>query len=247
VYFDLYAAKGSSFSSVTAVVCNLNKGNVVYWWDGTAWLALSDQSFDPTTGCVTLAVNGGTAPSLLRLTGTPFAVSADTTPPTTTATTAPGPGAAGQSLLSVSASATVQSTSGTTLGKIGPIQCWNSQGVVVTLTANDSGAGVKSLAYGASGAQVIPSTTALSRTAVVPTISATGVTTLAYAAVDRVGNQETSHSLKVLAGTVDNGKASFACAAPAPTFALPAHGTLVLTGTATVNGVTAPFSKSLRF
>ena len=150
--------------------------------------------------------------------------------------------------MSVTASATVKDTIGAILGTINPIQCWDTQGVVVGLAATDNagGSGVKQLAYRASGAQVIARSIVTGSTASVP-ISAAGLTTLTYSATDTTGNQEASKSLSMFVGSVDNGKTLLACAAPTPTFALPAHGTLVLTGTVTVNGLTSSFSKTFKF
>jgi hypothetical protein len=72
VYFDAVVAPGSTFTTVTLTECNLNGGNVIYWWNGTAWAAASNQSF--SDGCVTLTVTATTSPNLSQLTGTVFAV-----------------------------------------------------------------------------------------------------------------------------------------------------------------------------
>jgi hypothetical protein len=88
VYYDLELATGSSFSSVTLTVCNLGGGNALDWWNGTAWLAFSNQSFSSATGCVTATVNGSTSPTLAQLTGTPIA--AVTTTPAVVQPTAKG-------------------------------------------------------------------------------------------------------------------------------------------------------------
>jgi hypothetical protein len=247
-FYDVHVSPGSTFTSLKLVICN--GGNLVYWWDSATnrWLQASPQQPDPTQpGCVDVTLTPQSAPNLTQLAGTPFVVASDTTPPTTRATAAPGPVPSGEPLVSVSASGTVQTTTGATLGKLGPIQCWNSRGLLVTLVATDSGAGVKSLAYSASGAQPIASTTAAGGTVVLPTVSAAGLTTVVYAATDKVGNQQANRSLGVVVGSVDEGKIAFACAAPTPSFAMPAHGILVLTGTATLNGFTVPFSKTLHF
>ena len=72
VYFDAVVAPGSTFTTLTLTECNLNGGNVIYWWNGTAWAAASNQSF--SDGCVTLTVTATTSPNLSQLTGTVFAV-----------------------------------------------------------------------------------------------------------------------------------------------------------------------------
>jgi Bacterial Ig-like domain (group 3) len=72
-YIDLNVASGSSFSSVSLTVCNLNGGNSIKWFDGAHWQNFSVQTFDPSTGCVTATVNSSTLPTLAQLTGTPVA------------------------------------------------------------------------------------------------------------------------------------------------------------------------------
>ena len=51
----------------------------------------------------------------------------------------------------------------------------------------------------------------------------------------------------MVVGTGADDKLPFACAAPTPGFSLPPHGSLVLTGTLTVNGQTKTFSKTVKF
>lgn len=76
-------------------------------------------------------------------------------------------------------------------------------------------------------------------------LTAPGRTTLTYAATDVAGNEEAQKSLSVVVGRGDDDGVRFACAAPTPSFALPAHGTLLLAGTITTNGQTVPFSKTV--
>jgi probable HAF family extracellular repeat protein len=92
------------------------------------------------------------------------------TPPTTTASLAPQPNAAG----------------------------WERSTVTVTLTATAASGGlpVQNLTYNASGAQPIASTTVQGSTATIP-ITAEGVTTLSYFATDQAGNQEQPKTLTV--------------------------------------------------
>jgi hypothetical protein len=93
-YVDVIVA-GSGLESLTILNCNLNGGTNVYWWNGTAWALVSNQTYDAKTGCVTVTVNSTTVPTVSQLTGTVFAAGS---PPTTTAvaTTADGkPYAAG--------------------------------------------------------------------------------------------------------------------------------------------------------
>jgi len=73
-YLDAYVAPGNTFTSVSIVDCNLNGGSQVRWWNGTAWVAASNQTYDATTGCVTITVDATTTPSLTQLGATPFGV-----------------------------------------------------------------------------------------------------------------------------------------------------------------------------
>jgi hypothetical protein len=106
---------------------------------------------------------------------------------------------------------------------------------------------VDTLSYAASGAQPIPSTTvpAAALPATV-TITAPGVTTLTYSASDNAGNQEEPNSETVLVGPSD--RPPFACALPTPaSFTIPAHGSVTVTGTATIGQGTFPFSTTIRY
>jgi hypothetical protein len=87
-YVDVLVS-GSGLSGATITDCNLNGGTTVSWWNGSAWAVASNQTYDPSTRCVTVTVNGTTAPSVNQLTGTVIAAGR---PPTTTAvaTTADG-------------------------------------------------------------------------------------------------------------------------------------------------------------
>ncbi len=72
-YTDVHILPGSSFTSLSIVNCALKGGNVAYWWTGSNWQAVSQQTYDGATGCVTVTVNSSTSPNLNDLTGTPFA------------------------------------------------------------------------------------------------------------------------------------------------------------------------------
>jgi hypothetical protein len=88
-------APGSGLTGLTITDCHLNGGTTVSWWDGTAWVLASNQTYDATTGCVTALVTATSSPNLGQMAGTVFAAGS---PPTTTAvaTTADGqPYAAG--------------------------------------------------------------------------------------------------------------------------------------------------------
>jgi hypothetical protein len=73
---------------------------------------------------------------------------------------------------------------------------WNRTDVSVKLIATDEpgGSGVKELTFSASGGQTLPSTTVRGATAIVPPITAEGVTTLTYFATDQAGNKEPAHT-----------------------------------------------------
>ncbi len=72
-YFDVYVSPGSSFTTLTLDYCNTG-GTTLYWWDGTVWGLVSNQTYHPTTGCITITVTTTTSPSIAQLTGTVFGV-----------------------------------------------------------------------------------------------------------------------------------------------------------------------------
>jgi hypothetical protein len=176
-----------------------------------------------------------------------YVAPADATAPTSTA--AAEPVALGQPPVAVTATATFKNTAGATVGTVGPVSCWNGRGVRFTLNATDNpgGSGVDTLSYSASGAQPIPSTTvpAAALPATV-TIATPGVTTLTYQATDNAGNQEQPNSQTVLVGP--SNAPPFACALPTPaSFTIPAHGSVTITGTATIGDRSFPFSTTVRY
>lgn len=113
-YFDVHVASGSAFSTLSVVDCNLTGTagtagyGVVDWWDGSQWSRVSTQQYDPTTNCTTLTFTGASAPTLLQLAGTPFAVVLDHTPPVTTATVSGTQGSNGWYTSSVSVAFTAK-------------------------------------------------------------------------------------------------------------------------------------------
>ncbi len=72
-YTDVHIIPGSAFTSLSIYNCALNGANRAYWWNGSSWLAASNQSYNATSGCITITVNASTSPSLNDLGGTPFA------------------------------------------------------------------------------------------------------------------------------------------------------------------------------
>lgn len=75
VYFDVYAAPGNTFSQVEIVACGMNASEKLFWWNTVSqkWLKASPQSYDMSTGCITLIVTESSSPSLSQLQGTYFA------------------------------------------------------------------------------------------------------------------------------------------------------------------------------
>ena len=72
-YFDVYVSPGSSFTSLTLDYCNTG-GTTLYWWNGSVWGLVSNQTYNPTTGCITVTVTTSSSPSIDQLTGTVFGV-----------------------------------------------------------------------------------------------------------------------------------------------------------------------------
>jgi hypothetical protein len=73
-YLDAYMEPGSTFVGVNIEDCNLNGGSQVQWWNGTAWVPVSNQTYIAAIGCVSITVDNTTTPSLAQLGGTPFGV-----------------------------------------------------------------------------------------------------------------------------------------------------------------------------
>jgi hypothetical protein len=176
-----------------------------------------------------------------------YVAPADATGPTSTA--AADPVAQGQPPVSVTASATFKNTAGATVGTVGPVSCWNARGVRFMLNATDNpgGSGVATLTYAASGAQPIASTSVPA--AALPAnvaITSPGVTTLSYQATDNAGNQEQPNRQTVLVGP--SNAPPFACALPTPaSFTIPAHGSVTVTGTATIGDRSFPITTTIRY
>lgn len=169
-----------------------------------------------------------------------YTVTVDTTPPISTATGAPGAVPSGQP--TVTGTVTFTNSGGATVGTLNAT-CWNSRGAVLTLDATDGGTGVGSLTYAATGAGPIPATTA-TKLPIKVAVSAAGVTAVAYQATDKAGNVEPTHSQIVLAAP---GTLPFACTAPTPTFTVPTHGSVTVTGTATSGGRSAAFTRTVKY
>lgn len=166
-YFDVFVAPGSALTSLTVVNCNLKGGNYVMWFDGSAWVRVSNQTFDKSTGCTTLYFDSQTVPTLAQLMGTYFGTAIDVDAPVSTA------------------AATLDSGAVYTFGS------WTNQSVHVTLSSADAsdGVGLASFTYGASGATSIGPVTSPQGAAsfAVPN---DGTTTIAFHGEDFAGNVE---------------------------------------------------------
>jgi hypothetical protein len=163
-YFDAFLAPGGTDTSVQVIDCNLNGGNLVYWFDGTSWKIPSKQNYDAATGCVTVTVTGTSVPALGQLGDGFFGVLQDSTPPTTTAQGKVGTGSAAYAPGS-----------------------WTNQPVQVTLSAKDNagGSGVNASYYkldGGPATQYAPGSNI--------TVSGEGKHTLTYWSTDFAGNAE---------------------------------------------------------
>jgi hypothetical protein len=72
-FFDVNIAAGS-FTSVQVIDCALDPANtshLIYWYDGTQWLPVSNQTY--VAPCVTMVFTNVSAPAIADLVGTPLA------------------------------------------------------------------------------------------------------------------------------------------------------------------------------
>ncbi|MDE3075806.1 MAG: IPT/TIG domain-containing protein, partial [Chloroflexota bacterium] len=69
-WFDVHVSAGNSFSSMTVIDCNMGQGHFAYWWTGTAWQIMSNQTYDIANGCNTITFTATTSPSISQLNGT---------------------------------------------------------------------------------------------------------------------------------------------------------------------------------
>jgi hypothetical protein len=74
---------------------------------------------------------------------------------------------------------------------------WTNQNVTVSLSATDSGSGVKEITYSASGAQTIAQATQQGNSVTLPVINTEGTTTVTYKATDSANNPETAKTFTV--------------------------------------------------
>jgi hypothetical protein len=87
-FFDVRVAPASSFTTLVVQDCNLNGGDALEYWTGSAWVAVSPESYSAgPPACVTASLSASSSPPLDALVGTVFAVVA----PLPTTTTPPVP------------------------------------------------------------------------------------------------------------------------------------------------------------
>ena len=72
-YYDVHLSDKTGVASLTIEFCPATEDTVIYYWNGTAWVACSNQVFNPGTGCVVVTITAATDPNLDYLTGGPFA------------------------------------------------------------------------------------------------------------------------------------------------------------------------------
>jgi Bacterial Ig-like domain (group 3) len=81
VYYDVALSSGNEFGSVSITITNLGPGGQsIDWWNGSAWVPFSNQTYDAATNSVTITVNATTSPTLAQLHGTQIAVSSNPAP-----------------------------------------------------------------------------------------------------------------------------------------------------------------------
>ena len=71
-YYDVGVSPGSALSSLTIVVCGEGSADSLDWFNGSAWVAFSQQG--TRSGCLFATVTNSTSPTLAQLGGTPIAL-----------------------------------------------------------------------------------------------------------------------------------------------------------------------------
>ena len=69
-YYDIHLDSAANVTSLTVQFCPAYENEVIYFWNGTAWVAASNQVY--SGGCIVVTITNDTQPSLSDLTGTPF-------------------------------------------------------------------------------------------------------------------------------------------------------------------------------
>lgn len=181
-YYQIYVAPGSSISSLTFVECTRGS-NLAYWFNGHSWQPVSQQAYNPSTGCLTVTVTSTTSPTIAQLSGTYFTTGVDFIPPF------------------VDALARKCIRGGSDCGKGDPAYmfgAWSNQPVEIGLHARDNwgGSGVASISYSATGAGAMDQESVTGAQAQFE-ITAQGVTNVIYSATDYANNVSTPHTAVV--------------------------------------------------
>jgi hypothetical protein len=73
-YYDVHVSNGNALTAATIVRCNVGTNTTAYWYNGTSWVAASPQSYDASTGCITVGPldTSTTSPTIAQLQGTPW-------------------------------------------------------------------------------------------------------------------------------------------------------------------------------
>ena len=69
-YYDVHLDSADGVNSLTVQFCPAYENEVIYFWNGAAWVAASNQVY--ADGCVVVTITDETQPSLSDLTGLPF-------------------------------------------------------------------------------------------------------------------------------------------------------------------------------
>jgi len=69
-YYDVHLDSAVGVNSLTIEFCPATASTVIYYWDGTSWIAASNQAF--VNGCIQVTITATTTPSLADLTGAVF-------------------------------------------------------------------------------------------------------------------------------------------------------------------------------
>jgi hypothetical protein len=72
LYYDVHITPPGSFTQVSILFCGLTSSDSIFFWNGSAWVTASNQTF--AAGCWTVTVNASTVPTLTNLGGAVFGV-----------------------------------------------------------------------------------------------------------------------------------------------------------------------------
>ncbi len=68
-YHDVNLSPGNSFTSIAVAFCDQLGASTAYWWTGSAWQTVSNQTYESATGCVAVTIDASTSPTLAELGG----------------------------------------------------------------------------------------------------------------------------------------------------------------------------------